>query len=311
VGELSFFLHMKIAYLILAHKNPQQLSRLINKLESRNTKIFIHIDKKSNIKQFKRIISPYVKIIPQREDGKWGRIGLVKAMISGLKVIAKEKFDYVLLLSGQDYPIKSNEVITQFFEINNGKSFMHYFPIPSKDLPNGGMDRINRYHFNLGKKRKFPRLNHPKTLKGKLLNSLFSIYFKTPRTFPDYLKPYCGSQWSSFHINAVRYVLDFLNEHPDYLKYHKYSHIPDEMFFQSILLNSTLAGDIIATDLRYSDWKKPNMHLPAILKSEDFREILESDQLFARKFDTQIDQKILDIIDSSISKKEQIQIPEK
>ena len=40
---------MRHAYLILAHNNFKQLSKLVSLLDDRDNDIFIHIDKKSNI----------------------------------------------------------------------------------------------------------------------------------------------------------------------------------------------------------------------------------------------------------------------
>lgn len=42
---------MKIAVLILAHKNPLQLKRLVNILNNPDIDIFIHIDKKSDVRE--------------------------------------------------------------------------------------------------------------------------------------------------------------------------------------------------------------------------------------------------------------------
>ena len=43
---------MKVAHLILAHKNPDQVERLIRALKHPAFYFFIHVDKKSDEKQF-------------------------------------------------------------------------------------------------------------------------------------------------------------------------------------------------------------------------------------------------------------------
>ncbi len=46
---------MKLAYLILAHKNLNQLYKLINTLNyCENVDFYIHIDKRVNIKELKK-----------------------------------------------------------------------------------------------------------------------------------------------------------------------------------------------------------------------------------------------------------------
>ena len=43
---------MQKNYLILAHKNPQQLTRMIKTLDDGNSKFFIHLDAKTPIEPF-------------------------------------------------------------------------------------------------------------------------------------------------------------------------------------------------------------------------------------------------------------------
>lgn len=44
-------------YIILAHKNPQQIKHLIEKLNDDNSRFFIHVDLNSDSKPFKSILS--------------------------------------------------------------------------------------------------------------------------------------------------------------------------------------------------------------------------------------------------------------
>ncbi len=98
----------------------------------------------------------------------------------------------------------------------------------------------------------------------------------------------------------MNYILEYVSKNPELKRFYKYSWAPDEMFFQTILMNSSLKSDIINDNKRYIDWEKKNVPLPAILTEKDFDKILMSDKLFARKFDINIDKKILDLIDKEI-----------
>lgn len=72
----------------------------------------------------------------------------------------------------------------------------------------------------------------------------------------------------------------------------------DEIFLQTIVINSPFRNNVISMDYnndysiikRLIDWKRGN---PYTYKSEDFEEIIQSDCLFARKFDASVDQKIV------------------
>lgn len=76
--------------------------------------------------------------------------------------------------------------------------------------------------------------------------------------------------------------------------------VPDEIFFQTILLNSSLASDIVNDDMRYIEWKDPNSGSPSVLDMNDFPGLANSPKLFARKFDEEVDVEILDRIDHEI-----------
>jgi hypothetical protein len=287
---------MRIAYLILSHKNPEQLRELINQLNDPNVNFFIHIDSKSPISEFHAKTTgcnAHITFSNKRFNGQWGDIGLVLAT---LELINEAKncydFDYYLLLSGMDYPIKSNEEIFRFFETNMGKSFIQYTSLPTEKLNYGGMDRIYGYSYTLLKKRQtyVPYSLKPKfNLKGHILNALLSIYSLPQKSRKNYKHAktfYYGSQWWMLHKNAVKSILDFLDSNPDYLNFHKYTLIPDEIFFQTILLNhhDSKNLNIINNNYRFMVWEQ-NCNHPKFLGIEDFDSILHSSDLFARKFE--------------------------
>src|SRR6478735_10646508 len=108
---------MKIAHLILAHSQPDQLSRLINRLSSKDADCFIHIDAKANLENFKKITQiPNAFVLNKRVNITWGSYSIVQATLDGLSsIIASNKnYDYINLLSGQDYPLKSILEIGQY-----------------------------------------------------------------------------------------------------------------------------------------------------------------------------------------------------
>jgi len=97
----------KLAYIVLAHKHPEQLVRLMNVLRDENDLFYIHIDKKADIAIFKnafhRAHLENINIV-KREDGRWGGLGIVKAALNGIiaALETRERFDQIILLSGLD-----------------------------------------------------------------------------------------------------------------------------------------------------------------------------------------------------------------
>ncbi|NJN99140.1 MAG: hypothetical protein HC875_36125 [Anaerolineales bacterium] len=76
--------------------------------------------------------------------------------------------------------------------------------------------------------------------------------------------------------------------------------MPDELFFQTVLLNSPLRDTIVNDDLKHIQWSTPTSAHPDIFSKEDFEKLNRSPKLFARKFDTKHDTVILDLIDQHI-----------
>lgn len=316
---------MKITYIILAHKNPTQLRRLILKLMEPWTRFYIHIDRNVEIDPFKKAISKNDKIFfleeNEREPGNWGNIGIVKGTLNAMDQVIKEnKTGTCILLSGQDYPLVKNRDILSFFNSNPQICFMDVFPIPHKGWENKGLNRIHRYKIDKSKRRghfmflssvfdeDFYRIE---TL-GKLnflrktgnWAAIANIFRK--RSHPKGIYPFGGSAYWALPIDKIRDILKFVKDYPEYLNYHQYTLSADELFFQSILMAlKKIDGDmVIKPSLTYVNWRKKNGPPPVTFDSEDFEElkIAAKNFLFARKFDINLDEKILDKYDEELLK---------
>jgi hypothetical protein len=127
---------MRIAYLILAHKHPEQLARLVHRLSTEKTSFYIHVDRKTDDETHAQMVRrlgnlPNVHFL-ERQRVYLAHFSLVNATIKGLKEILNRdmRFDYIVLLSGQDYPIKPSSSVEKTFRENEPNSFMEYFPLP-------------------------------------------------------------------------------------------------------------------------------------------------------------------------------------
>jgi hypothetical protein len=292
---------LKKAYIILAHKNEQQVQRLIDSLDDGNATFFLHVDLKVAIDGFEDRFTKDNRVrFVKRVKAEWGSFGLVEATLNALYSIRNsDYFDKVILLSGQDYPIKSNEEIDHFFHESPYNIFMDHFPLPNhrKWGPGGGMYRVNKYFFGLS-------IIH-KAL-AKVANFIALVIPSLKRKLLIGIVPFSGSQWWAMDMRALDYVLNYVSEHPEYVKFHKHTFAPDELFFQMILLNcedKTMRENIANDDLRYTKWKTSKTAHPEVLKVDDLNHIEQSEALFARKFDSCIDDEIIDIIDTDFLKR--------
>lgn len=298
---------MNIAYLIAAHKNPKQLVRLIQRLNTAENSFFVHVDKKSGnefVEILKREFSSHPRFFYlTRKNVRWAGKQLFNVMLDGFRHIQTEKikFDFAFVLSGQDYPIKSNEQISYTLEPFRGKQFIEYFALPSPQWSLGGMYRIEKYYFQLGNPIiEYPPF-HPESRKYAYLKPLIDRLPKLSRQIPCNFRPYGGGTWIGLSPEGVNYINQFVStsEGERVRRFFEHTYCPDELFFQTIFMNSPLKETVINDHLRFIDWSKrgPN---PSILTLDHFEAIQQTDKLFARKFDVNIDTLLMDRIDSEV-----------
>jgi hypothetical protein len=276
---------MRLAYIISAYKRPEQLGRLVHRLAAPGTSFAIHVDAKTSDAVYAEMVDrtrgvPDVRFV-SRHVCRWGGFGHVRASLKGIAQLVEREveFDYAILLTGQDYPLMPTVALTRFFERSEGRSFMSHWPLPFAPWTGrGGLDRIERWHA-VGPARLHVRLPFRRRL-------------------PDGLRPYGGSPYWSLARPLVEYVHSLVEARPVLARFFEHSYIPDELFFQTLLANSSHATSITGDNLRYIDWStRPG---PKILTVDDLPGLLDSDKLFARKFDTTIDSAVLDELDAHL-----------
>ncbi|MXV16707.1 beta-1,6-N-acetylglucosaminyltransferase [Hufsiella ginkgonis] len=289
---------MRKAYIILVHKNPEQVYKLVKQLDDDRSEFFIHIDIKVNAGAFRNLREFGTKLyFTEREDGRWGGPGIVKATVNALEKVreAGKLYDRVILLSGQDYPLKTNRYIDDFLSNAAHSVFMTTFSaLPVAGWDNGGLNRIYDYYLGL-------KWHHLYLNKG--INLLKKVLPFLRKKVPYDLKVYAGSQWWIIDMYALNYILDYLRDNKRFSRFFRYSLLADEMFFQTILLNAAddrLLNSIENDNKRLIVIPTGDMH-PTTWKKEDIQLLLASNALFARKFDTEVDPEILRLLDHHIA----------
>ena len=275
---------MRLAYLILAHQLPEQLVRLVERLRAPDTTILIHVDGKMDEAGFDHIVGrvaghPEVVLLPRRVC-QWGTFSVVQATLDGINhAVLRVPFDYLVLLSGQDYPIKTRDHIDAVFRRSEGRSFLHHVALPKPDWTEGGWERIERWYFPPG------RANR---LAQRAANRLAA-----PRRFPRGFRPYAGAQFWCLSRRAAEYIEAFARSNSGFVRFFKHVFVPDEFFFHTALANSALRTELINECLTFLEWHRPG----AVLSTEDFDNLATTSHLFARKFDARVDSDVLDAID--------------
>ncbi len=278
---------MKIAHLILTHKNPKQLERLIDALNYPGFDFYVHIDKKSDITPFEYLARKNnVIFIKNRTKIYWAGYGTIQATLNGfLEILPAKEYDYINVISGQDFPLKPAAYISQYFNDRNGSEFITCESID--DEWKEAAPRVRKYHL----------INWQIPGKFKLEKIINKIL--PARKFPVNYKIVGRANWFTLTPAACQYILDFLVLHPSYVRYFKYTWGGDEFFFATILYNSQFK-DKIENNVVYVDWTGQKNGHPRILNSSDYENLLTTEKLFARKFDMDKDEKIFTLLEEKI-----------
>lgn len=282
---------MKHAYLIMCHSNFEQLLKLLTALDNVNNDIYIHVDAKVKYypkTQIKSLVKEAGLIFVKRTKVNWAGYSQIKAELNLLEEATKTMHEYYHLLSGVDLPLKSQREIYDFFRLNQGKEYIGIDTTVTND--SFDHDRVRYYYI-------FQDYIGRKT--GKLVNLLRRIErisietqkrFDLDRTRKN-LMPYGkGAQWFSITHQMAKYVV---NRKKQISRLFKHTLGPDEFFLQTIALESPYCNQIVRSSLRCIDWKRGS---PYIFTLEDAKMLEESEALFARKFDSNVDIEIIDAV---------------
>ncbi len=287
--ELKEFVLERHAFLIMAHSDFESLKYLLFALDDERNDIYIHVDKRTRYVDFDEI-SSWVKkaglFFTPRIKVYWGHHSLMDSeMILFKTAAANGHYHYYHLLSGVDFPIKSQDYIHEFFH-NKDQEFLSYHF--EGDYGDEFLYKIKYYHPLMkwvgrgkfdgpGIRQKFlARLSH---FSWQLIEKQKQFGIDRTKKYPDYTFVK-GDNWCSVTDDFVRYVISkerLIN------KIAKWTNCQDEFFLQTIAYNSSKFKDrLTGKSLRKIDW---NRGTPYEYCHKDIEELKNghSEELFARK----------------------------
>jgi len=298
---------MSLAFLILAHRLPSQVARLFTALYHRDDTFVLHFDWRAprELHALGRELAdthPNVHVLPARRI-VWGGpvMGEVQIEAMATALDCDRRWTHFLNLTGQDFPLKSRDEMIARFAAAPDKSYVSWFdPLNADGLWSNARERLTRYHLTWAWLQAL--LSIPGI--GRRLRQLFGWTNQLPslpgfeRKWPDFFKYYGGANHVALSRSAVRYLV----ENPAAKRIRRWLRAaghPDEILFQSVLLNSPFAPYIVNETLREIDFPRHSPH-PRTFTTEDLPRLLESPALLARKFDAAVDPAVLDELESRI-----------
>lgn len=263
---------MRHCIVMTVYKSPEMINYMIDAAPE-NFDFYVHIDRKSDV--YPEDISPRAVVFKEYKI-YWGSIEHLKAFLFLLSkaISSGKKYDFYHLVTGQDFfavPFSKFDSL-----LKEDTPYLDCFSLPRKNWWHGGL-HILKY-------RTLASLNDVRKPWVKFLDKLW----RELQTVAHLTSPLPewqlggGSVYCSLPTGAVEFCLKS-DIGKDMLRRLENSTCGEEVFFQTVLMNSPYKDKIVNNHLRYIDWSVPNG--PKLLLEEDFDKIKSAGVLFCRKVD--------------------------
>ncbi|WP_150274434.1 beta-1,6-N-acetylglucosaminyltransferase [Paenibacillus tepidiphilus] len=285
--------HFRMAYVILCHKNPEQINLLLDVLTDEHVEFFLHVDRKSGIEP-QITHRGDIHFVKQPVEVQWGHYSQIECILKSFALIREHgSYDYIHIISGQDLPLVPNKQIVDYFMEHRGQEFVKHLQLPNDAEMWGCLYRVSVYYPRF----LVTRAKAVSEIRNRYINMVMSVPLlkRSLRNLPADL--YKGSNWMSITGECMEYILEFIGANPGYVKLFKHSFCGDEIFFHTIILNSRFKANVVNEIKRYTDWDT-GPEFPRTLRAEDISRIRQqgAECFWGRKFDLDVDRAIVEEI---------------
>lgn len=280
---------MKIAFLISAHTDAKQLHRLVDALPDGSQK-YIHIDAKSNIQQFEQELATAqgVHFLKHRVNVVWGSFNEVEYQMELIREALSCTPDYLITISGMDYPVWSKQRITDYLSSLNHRNIL----MGIRMMPD---DRATRLYqeFRFMNTRPWKNGGAGSKLRVAIRKIIAVMGIKKPLYVACDGKRYDmykGAAWWAITPEVATEVLKQWDNNKVLKRYFSTSFCPAETFVQTVAFNSEYKDKCMLVEGKYTTLAaltpmtfidyNPTIKL---LDETDYDRIVESGKMFCRK----------------------------
>lgn len=318
----------RVCYYLQTHTRPAQVVRLVQRIKTASPRsvVLIHHDNSGpplDVPTLESMPDVYV-IVGPGGYGNYTHLDRYFTAVDWLEAHEVE-FDWLQNMTGQDYPIQPIAATHRFLADSNADGYMEYVPVftdPARLDADLSSDTDSCFLSKFDRSLRFDYrhwwIGRPTRAKQRYLRPLMAIDFVQPWfrislaystvavrrrstifNADDFIC-YGGSFFCTLSARCVYYARNFAREHPDVVAFFRTMPAPNEVFLQTVLVNSK-EFRIIPDGKRYIDWSGTRNNHPKTLGVADIPAMLASGAHWARKFDSMADPEVLDILDRHIS----------
>jgi hypothetical protein len=310
------------------HSRPEQVTRLVEVIKQGSPESVVLISHDSNgppldVPRLEAMPGVHVLMASCRY-GDFSHLDRYFAAVDWLDANMVE-FDWLENITGQDYPLRPIAEIEGILASSGVDGYLQYAPVfPDQTPPDADQGAAPGYRlcrpFDAATRYQYRhwRIGRPSAAKQRWLRPLMAIDWIQPwirvslafstvgirrsnTVFTDDFVCYGGSFFCTLSASCVRYARNFARENPDIVAFFRDTLAPDEVFLQTVLVNSG-KFNLVPDRKRYIDYSSTRNNHPKVLGVPDVDAMLASGAHWARKFDTHRDAQVLDILDRFIER---------
>ncbi|XP_022092486.1 xylosyltransferase 1-like isoform X2 [Acanthaster planci] len=298
---------VRIVYVLVVHGRAlRQVRRLIRLLFHTNHYFYIHVDSRSNYlhRELAKIAQRFrnIRLTSWQLPTIWGGASLLQVYlrcIEDLLNMEDWEWDFFINLSESDMPIRTNDHLVRFLTRYRKYNFL-------------------KAHGNDDERKDKNGKKKPGFIKKQGLDKVFyecdtHMWRLGDRKLPAGIILDGGSDWITINRQFAEYLIMSNSELLAGLKQlYKYTLLPAESFFHTVLENSELCKTFVDNNLRVTNWKRKlgcqcqYKHIvdwcgcsPNDFKPEDmYKTKPNRPAYFARKFEPVINQAVINQLDS-------------
>ncbi len=302
-----------VAYLVQSHRDPEQVLRLVRTLRLQSPGSIVHISHDETGQPLDQAsLTALGRVTIDYQPGGYGDFSHVRRYLDAVRWLREtgQTVDWVVNLTGQDYPLRPVQEIESDLQNATVDGFMEYFDPFGADSRWPIHRARSRYLFRHHRLMRLSARRAKQLRPLQLLNRIqpfvrvhvaygLAVGVRRRSAFGPDFRLYGGSAFCSLRWPVALYLLERSESDPAMVDMFEHALSPVEAFTQTVVLNN--AGFVIANDpRRYFDFKDTRMNHPKTLTLEDLPRALASGADFGRKFDVTAEPTVLDELDKIV-----------
>jgi Core-2/I-Branching enzyme len=300
----------RVAYLITSHALPDQVLRLVRTLRagSPGAPVVIHHDEqRSRLDEAALRALGGVELVRPPVAVAWGGGSQLDMLLRCFAwLVDRVEFDWMVTLSGQDYPIRPLAAIERDLATGGYDGYVEGALVAPPGWTRARVDEFTSRYFYRHRPIRRPGARGRRALAaarpllvmrempwGVLLGRRCRVPFSP--SFP------CrrGSDWLSLSRAAVEAVVRAARSRPALVRHYRRTVLPTESFPQTVL-HAAPGLRLSTATRRFTSWALGSPH-PDVLRLADLERIVTSGADFARKFDAGVDRAVMDELDALVA----------